>query len=97
MAASSRKTPALPTASTSLDAREVVEVEAEVFKDTCLKLLDRVHNQETELAVTRHGEIVARVVPPEVQAPSALGFLRGTLVVHGDIVSTNFEAWDDVG
>lgn len=95
--ATSRKNPALPMASTSLDAREVVEVKAEVFKDTCLKLLDQVHNHQIELAVTRHGEVVARVVPPDVQAPSALGFLHGTLVAHGDIVSSDVEAWDDVG
>ena len=93
----SRKKPPLPTASTSLDAHEVVEVKAGVFKDTCLQLLDQVHSQEIEVAVTKRGEIVARVVPLGSQAPSAFGFMRGTILAHGDIVSPDFEAWDDVG
>lgn len=95
--AGSRKKPQLPTASTSLDSHDVVEVKAGVFKDTCLQLLDQVHSQEIELAVTKRGEVVARVVPPDIQAPSAFGFLRGTLLAHGDIVSPDFEEWDDVG
>jgi hypothetical protein len=69
--AGSRKKPQLPTASTSLDSHDVVEVKAGVFKDTCLQLLDQVHSQEIELAVTKRGEVVARVVPPDIQAPSA--------------------------
>jgi antitoxin (DNA-binding transcriptional repressor) of toxin-antitoxin stability system len=96
MAVSRKKLPP-PAGSTSLDAREVVEVKAGVFKDTCLQLLDQVHNQEIEVAVTKRGEVVARVVPPDVQAPSAFGFMRGTLLAHGDIVSPDFDAWDDVG
>ena len=82
-------------ASTSLLARDVVEVKAGVFKDTCLQLLDEVH--EREVVVTKHGKAVARLVPPDERAPSSFGFMRGTVLSHGDIVSPDFEPWGDLG
>jgi antitoxin (DNA-binding transcriptional repressor) of toxin-antitoxin stability system len=94
VAASHKKSPAT---STSLDAHDVIEVKAGVFKDTCLQLLDQVHDQEIEVLVTKRGEIVARVVPPDVRAPSAFGFMRGTLLGHEDIVAPDVEAWGDLG
>ena len=93
----SNKRPPPPTASTSLDAHEVIEVKAGVFKDTCLQLLDQVHDQEIEVLVTKRGEAVARVVPPDAHLPSAFGFMRGTLLAHGDIVAPDFAAWGDLG
>lgn len=83
--------------STSLDSRETVVVAAGVFKDTCLQLLDQVHDHEIEVVVTKRGEVVARVVPPDTPAPSAFGFLRGTVIEEGDMVSPDFEAWGELG
>jgi antitoxin (DNA-binding transcriptional repressor) of toxin-antitoxin stability system len=96
MTPSSKDGPA-PAPSTSLDAHDVIEVKAGVFKDTCLQLLDQVHDQEIELLVTRDGEAVARVVPPDARAPSAFGFLRGTVLAQDDIVSPDVEAWGEPG
>ena len=93
----SRKKVPPPAPSTSLDAHAVIEVKAGVFKDTCLQLLDQVRDQEIEVVVTKRGEVVARVVPPGARAPSAFGFMRGTLLAHEDIVAPDFEAWGDVG
>jgi antitoxin (DNA-binding transcriptional repressor) of toxin-antitoxin stability system len=86
-----------PAASTSLDAHDVIEVKAGVFKDTCLQLLDQVHDHDIELVVTKRGEVVARVIPPSDRAPSAFGFMRGTLFAHEDIVSPDFEPWGELG
>ena len=86
-----------PAASTSLDAPEVIEVKAGVFKDTCLQLLDQVHSHEAEVVVTERGAVVARVVPPDARVPSAFGFMRGTLLAHEDIVAPDFEVWGDLG
>jgi antitoxin (DNA-binding transcriptional repressor) of toxin-antitoxin stability system len=91
----SKKAPS-PAASTHLDAPDVVEVKAGVFKDTCLQLLDQVHDRDIEVVVTKRGEAVARVVPPNDHAPSAFGFLRGTVFAHEDIVSPDFEAWGEL-
>lgn len=94
---SSSELPPPPAPSTSLEARVVIEVKAGVFKDTCLQLLDQVHEQELEVVVTKRGEAVARVVPPDAGVPSAFGFLRGTLLSQGDLVAPDFEAWGELG
>lgn len=92
----SRKNAPAPAASTSLDAHDVIEVKAGVFKDTCLQLLDQVRDHDIEVVVTKRGEAVARVVPSGDHAPSAFGFMRGTLFAHEDIVSPDFDAWADL-
>lgn len=94
MSAAPRKEPA---PSSSLDAPNVIEVEAGVFKDTCLSLLDQVNHRAFEVVVTRHGNPVARVVPEGGGVPSAHGFMSGTVLDHGDIASSDFEAWGALG
>lgn len=85
--------PPVPEPSTRLEAGEVIEVKASVFKDTCLSLLDQVHDLEIEVVVTKHGAPVARLVPEEAGAPSAFGFMRGTILAYDDLVGPDFEAW----
>jgi antitoxin (DNA-binding transcriptional repressor) of toxin-antitoxin stability system len=94
MSASEKKEPA---PSSSLEAPEVIEVKAGVFKDRCLSLLDQVAQGEFEVVVTKHGVPVARVVPEAGQVPSAHGFMRGTVLEHGDIVSPDREVWGELG
>jgi prevent-host-death family protein len=84
------------TASASLESSHTLEVPAGVFKNTCLALMDRVHDERIHVVITKHGKPVARLVPADVEAPSALGFMRGTVVAEGDIVSPDFEAWGEV-
>ena len=86
-----------PASSSSLDSPDVIEVKAGVFKDTCLQLLDQVQAHDIEVVVTKRGEAVARVVPPDGDVPSAFGFLRGTLLSQGEIVAPDFDAWGDLG
>jgi antitoxin (DNA-binding transcriptional repressor) of toxin-antitoxin stability system len=93
----SSKSGSSPAPSTSLNGHEIIEVKAGVFKDTCLQLLDQVHGGEIEVVVTKRGEAVARVVPPDSHMPSAFGFLRGTVLSQGDIVAPDFEEWGDLG
>jgi antitoxin (DNA-binding transcriptional repressor) of toxin-antitoxin stability system len=93
--ATGRRSPRV--SSTSLDAPEVIEVKAGVFKDTCLQLLDQVHDREIEVVVTKRGEAVARIVPSSAHAPSAFGFMRGTILAQQDIVAPDFEAWGETG
>jgi antitoxin (DNA-binding transcriptional repressor) of toxin-antitoxin stability system len=82
-----------PAPSSSLGAPEVVEVKAGVFKDTCLSLLDQVNERGVEVVVTKRGVPVARVVAEGGSVASAHGFLSGTVLDHGDLVSPDFEAW----
>jgi prevent-host-death family protein len=83
-------------ASASLESSSTLEVPAGVFKNTCLALMDRVHDERIHVVITKHGKPVARLVPADVEAPSALGFMRGTVAAEGDIVSPDFEAWGEV-
>ena len=85
-----------PTPSSALDAPDVLEVPAGVFKNTCLALMDDVRDGHTEVVVTKHGTAVARLVRPDADAPSAHGFLRGTVIGEDDIVSPDPEAWGEL-
>lgn len=76
---------------------DVLEVKAGVFKDTCLQLLDDVRDRRLEVVITKHGTPVARLVPLDDRAPSPFGFMRGTVLEYGDIVSPDFEPWGDLG
>jgi prevent-host-death family protein len=67
-----------------------------MFKNTCLALMDQVRDERMQVVITKHGSAVARLVPADVDAPSALGFMRGTVVGHGDIVSPDFDTWGDL-
>ncbi len=84
------------TGSVSLETSKTVEVPAGMFKNTCLALMDKVRDERMQVVITKHGSAVARLVPADVDAPSALGFMRGTVVAHGDVVSPDFDAWGDL-
>ena len=87
---------AQPAPSSALEAPEILEVPAGVFKNTCLALMDEVHEGGKQVVITKHGNAVARLVAPETEAPSALGFLQGTLISQGDIVSPDAAVWGDL-
>ena len=84
------------SASVSLDTSKTIEVPAGMFKNTCLALMDQVRDERMQVVITKHGSAVARLVPANVDAPSALGFMRGTVVAQGDVVSPDFDAWGDL-
>ena len=86
-----------PRASPGRGPSKVVEVGAGVFKDRCLQLLDDVRDGKIQVLVTKHGKPVARVVAPDVSRPSAFGFMEGSVLDQGDIVSPDFDAWEDLG
>jgi prevent-host-death family protein len=87
-----RATKASPS---SLDSSSILEVPAGVFKNTCLALMDKVQAERVQVVVTKHGHPVARLVPVDVSAPSARGFMRGTVLAEDDIVSPDLDAWGD--
>jgi prevent-host-death family protein len=66
------------------------------FKATCLQLLDAAAAGET-ITITKHGKVVARLVPPEAAEDQPfvplLGMFKGRGKILGDIVSPDFEAW----
>jgi prevent-host-death family protein len=89
------RTPVYPAPSTALQSHAVMEVKAGVFKDTCLQLLDDVRDRDLHVVVTKYGEPVAKVIPADSDAPSAFGFMSGTVLAEEDIVAPDFDAWGD--
>jgi prevent-host-death family protein len=63
------------------------------FKSKCLKLLDQVATERQTLVITKYGRPVAQVVPmpPEIDP---FGFMRGSGIVVGDIISPLENEWE---
>lgn len=59
------------------------------FKATCLRLLERVKNTGEPVLVTKLGEPIAVVTPPprRTKKKSSFGSMKGTIKIHGDIIS----------
>ena len=68
------------------------------FKATCLAVLQRVKRTGRPVLITRFGQPVAEVIPPQRRAPKSdwLGAMAGRVKVTGDIVGPVMDAgsWD---
>ena len=67
------------------------------FKAKYLKLLDEVNESRRTLVITKHGKPVAIVIPVMPgKKPKKLkaGFMKGTIEIHGDIVSPMHDVWN---
>jgi prevent-host-death family protein len=71
----------------------VPAVSASTFKATCLELMDDIARTGTEIIVTKHGRPVVRVSAVATPHESPWGFLAGSVVRHGDIVSADEPQW----
>ncbi len=68
-------------------------ISASTFKATCLELMDDIARTDGEIIVTKHGRPVVRVSAVQATTESPWGFMRGSVVQHGDIVSPDDELW----
>lgn len=76
-----------PTTATPQSPREIPAGE---FKAKCLALMDRVRERREEYVITKHGKAVAKLVPvsdEDVKPQSAFGWMKGTVIEYGDIIS----------
>jgi prevent-host-death family protein len=69
-------------------------IAASDFKAQCLELMDRVRDQHEPFVITKYGVPIAKLVPFEGQAVDIVGFMRGTVLAYGDLVSPIDEVWD---
>lgn len=75
--------------------RTVTHVPASEVKNEWHAYLDRVIQTREEIVITRYGKPVARLSPvEEASERSIVGWLRGTVAVHGDIIAPTGEPWD---
>jgi prevent-host-death family protein len=67
----------------------MLTIQASEFKAKCLALMDQVARTGETIVVTKNGRPVAELRPHRApRAPSLIGLHKGTVEVHGDIVST---------
>jgi prevent-host-death family protein len=71
-------------------------MKASDFKPQCLEVMDEVSERNIEVVITKRGRPVAKLVPADITEPSPFGFMKGSVLAHGDIVSPDHEAWRDV-
>ena len=59
------------------------------LKATCLEVLRKVKLTGQPVLVTKHGQPIAEIVPPSPKEHHMgwLGFMQGSVEIHGDIVS----------
>jgi prevent-host-death family protein len=69
------------------------EVPAGEFKARCLKLMDEVQATRRPVVIAKRGKPVAKLVPIEEEVPSLFGRLKGTVTIHGDIISPIEQDW----
>jgi len=66
----------------------MTDISISEFKAKCLGLIEQVHKTRQPLRITRHGRVVAELIPagPD-QKRKFLGRMAGTGKIVGDIVS----------
>jgi prevent-host-death family protein len=72
-----------------------MKIGAGAFKMRCLQLMDEVQRTRDEIIITKRGRPVAKLVPlPSTSKEAIFGFLKGTVKIHGDIISPTGGPWD---
>lgn len=64
------------------------------FKTHCLQLIEQVRQERGEVVITRYGRPVAKLVPFEEAPVSIVGYLAGSVMECGDLISPIDEPWD---
>ncbi len=64
------------------------------FKTHCLQLIDQVQQSRKPLVITKHGKPLAKLIPFDEEPPTLYGSMKGTVIIHGDIIESTGEAWE---
>jgi prevent-host-death family protein len=70
------------------------EISAADFKAKCLKLMDTVESERTQVVITKRGRPIAKLVPYDETPPSIFGFMAGTATIVGDILAPLDVVWN---
>jgi prevent-host-death family protein len=75
-----------------------MDVPISQFKATCLELLKKVRDTGQSIRITRHGEVIAEVIPPRPRPGRHwLGRARGSGQILGDLVTPlGDEDWESL-
>lgn len=72
-----------------------MKIPAGEFKAKCLKLMDAVARTREPILITKRGQPVAKLVPPDDPEPRRplFGYMAGTAQIRGDIVQSPRLDW----
>ena len=62
-------------------------IKASEFKAKCLAIMDEVAKTGEDVVITKKGKPVAKLVPHRAARHQALGLLKDSLFITGDIIS----------
>jgi prevent-host-death family protein len=63
------------------------------FKNACAESLEAVVKAGRPLTVTKHDKPYVQVVPARAHPVDPIGFMEGTVVAAGDLVTADPDAW----
>ena len=69
-------------------------IKASEFKAKCLKIMDEVAQGGETVMITKNGVPVAQLVPAVRRPETVIGALKGSVTIHGDIISPLDIPWD---
>lgn len=73
----------------------ISQIPAGEFKAKCLHLLDEVQQLHAPIIITKRGKPIAKLVPIDEEKPVQLfGYLKGSVTIRGDIISSSNEKWE---
>ena len=70
------------------------KIKASEFKAKCLALMDEVERTGRTVVITKRGKPVAELGPYRSSRPKALGLLKDSLFITGDIISPIDVEWN---
>ena len=72
----------------------MIQISAGEFKAKCLKLMDLAEQKHETVIITKRGIPVAKLIHYEEKPTRLFGFLKGSVVMKGDIIEPIDETWD---
>jgi prevent-host-death family protein len=69
---------------------------AGAFKAHCLAVMDEVQARRQPVLITKRGKPVAKLVPVDEKDDDIFGFLKGKVVITGDVVSPAIDDWGEL-
>ena len=72
---------------------EPATIQSGEFKTHCLELMNQVQDRGFEIVITKRGKPVAKLAPFEEKRKDVFGYMKGTVIILGDIVGPTGEIW----
>jgi antitoxin (DNA-binding transcriptional repressor) of toxin-antitoxin stability system len=72
-----------------------MEIQLQQFQTQSLQLIEQLKQTGEEITLTENGKAIAKVVPIlSPKTSSFIGYMQGSIVVHGDIIEPVGDRWE---